>query len=221
MKDSGFDRLTGRMAVNIKPVKWLRAGMSINASHQKFQNTSNGVGDGSSSYSNPFYFCRYMAPIYPVHSHYTETGTVYDNAGTPIQVNKGDYVLDGAGNPQWDGGSYIIYDQNGNPQEVITRNQNRDRHVIWESELNDSRTIRNTLNGIGYLDLVLPYGFTATLKANVNTRNSDYYKYENASSVMHVVLFPRTVPSRVATGLLPKPSIPTRTGLYRSSCAGT
>ena len=45
MKDSGFDRLTGRMAVNIKPVKWLRAGMSINASHQKFQNTSNGVGD--------------------------------------------------------------------------------------------------------------------------------------------------------------------------------
>ena len=27
MKDSGFDRLTGRMAVNIKPVKWLRAGM--------------------------------------------------------------------------------------------------------------------------------------------------------------------------------------------------
>ena len=29
-----------------------------------------------------------MAPIYPVHSHYTETGTVYDNAGTPIQVNK-------------------------------------------------------------------------------------------------------------------------------------
>ena len=35
-------------------------------------------------------------------------------------------------------------------------------------------------NGIGYLDLVLPYGFTATLKANVNTRNSDYYKYENA-----------------------------------------
>ena len=52
--------------------------------------------------------------------------------------------------------------------------------MIWESELNDSRTIRNTLNGIGYLDLVLPYGFTATLKANVNTRNSDYYKYENA-----------------------------------------
>lgn len=136
-------------------------------------------------------------------------------------MNKGDYVLDGAGNPQWDGGSYIIYDQNGNPQEVITRNQNRDRHVIWESELNDSRTIRNTLNGIGYLDLVLPYGFTATLKANVNTRNSIITNTRMRSSVMHVVLFPRTVPSRVATGLLPKPSIPTRTGLYRSSCAGT
>lgn len=180
MKDSGFDRLTGNLKINVTPVKWLRAGLSLNATHQKYQNTSNGVGDGSSSFNNPFYFCRYMAPIYPVHTHYVEDGTFYDNAGNSIQAKHGDYVLDGAGNPQWDGGSYIIYDQNGNPQEIVTRNQNRDRHVIWESELNDSRTTRNTLNGIGYADLILPFGFTATLKGNVNTRNSDYYAYTNS-----------------------------------------
>lgn len=181
MKDSGFDRLTGRLAINVKPVKWLRAGLSINASHQKLQNTSNGVGDGSSSINNPFYFCRYMAPIYPVHSHYMESGTIYDSAGNPLQVNKGDYVLDGAGAPQWDGGSYTAYDEFGNLVEYVTRNQNRDRHVIWESELNNNRTTRNTLNSIGYVDLILPYGFTATVKANLNTRNTDNFDYDNAT----------------------------------------
>lgn len=180
MKDSGFDRLTGRMAINLKPTKWLHTGVSINASHQKFQNTQNGVGDGSSSFNNPFYFCRYMAPIYPVHSHYMEDGTAYDSAGNPITMHKGDYVLDGAGNPQWDGGSFIVYDANGNSTEVVTRNQNRDRHVIWESELNSSRTIRNTTNSIAYADFLLPYGLTATVKGNLNTRTSDYYDYSNA-----------------------------------------
>lgn len=180
MKDSGFNRLTGYLSVNIKPSKWFRAGMSLNATHQKFQNTSNGVGDGSTSYNNPFYYCRYMAPIYPVHLHYAETGTIYDSAGNALSVNKGDYILDGAGNTQWDGGSYIVYDNEGNQVEVVTRNQNRDRHIIWETELNDSRTIRNTLNGIGYFDIVLPYGLTATVKGNINTRNSDYYSYSNA-----------------------------------------
>ena len=74
MKDSGFDRLTGRMAVNIKPVKWLRAGMSINASHQKFQNTSNGVGDGSSSYIQQSFL---FLPLYG--SHLPGTLALYGN----------------------------------------------------------------------------------------------------------------------------------------------
>ena len=180
MKDSGFNRLTGRTAVNIRPTSWLRSGISLQASHQKFQNTSNGVGDGSSSYNNPFNFCRYIAPIYPVHTHYVQTGTIYNAQGEALNVERGQFVLDAEGNHVYDPGSYLAYTANGKVNSIPTRNQNVDRNVIWESQLNNSRTIRNTLNGTGYLDIILPYGLTATVKGNLNTRNSDYYSYNNA-----------------------------------------
>ena len=181
MKDSGFNRLTGRTAINIRPSKWFRTGLSLQASHQKFQNTSNGVGDGSGSYNNPFNFCRYIAPIYPVHTHYVESGSIYNANGEMLNVERGQFVLDAEGNHVYDPGSYSVYNAQGKGISIPTRNQSPDRNVIWESQLNNSRTIRNTMNGTGYLDFVLPYGFTATVKGNLNTRNSDYYSYTNAT----------------------------------------
>ncbi len=180
MKDSNFDRLTGRASVNLNPVKWMRAGFNVNVSHQKYQNTSNGVGDGSSSYNNPFYFCRYIAPIYPVHKHYVSDATYYDEAGNPYNVTKGDWVLDKDGKTIYDDGYYTVYDKNGNQSNVDTRNQNQDRNVIFESMVNRGRTVRNTMNSIGYIDFLLPYGFTATLKGNLNTRNQEFSKYNSA-----------------------------------------
>ncbi len=177
MKDSNFDRLTGRAAVNINPVNWLRAGLNIGVSHQKYQNTSNGVGDGSTSYNNPFYFCRYMAPIYPVHQHYVENTTYYDEDGNPYTVNAGQYVLDASGQRIYDDGNYEVYNEKGNLVQVDTRNQNTDRNVILESMLNRSITKRNTMNAIGYVDFLLPYGFTVSLKGNLNTRNSENFAY--------------------------------------------
>ncbi|MBD5200216.1 MAG: SusC/RagA family TonB-linked outer membrane protein, partial [Bacteroidales bacterium] len=181
MKDSGFNRLTGRTAINIRPTKWFKSGLSLQASHQKFQNTSNGVGDGSSSINNPFNFCRYIAPIYPVHTHYVESGTIYNAQGQALNVERGQFYVDGEGNHVYDPGSYLAYNANGDVNSIATRNQLPDRNVIWESQLNSSRTIRNTMNGIGYIDLILPYGFTASVKGNLNTRNSDYYSYSNAT----------------------------------------
>lgn len=180
MKDSNFNRLTGRTNINIRPSKWFRTGLNLAASHQKYQNTANGVGGGSSSFNNPFMFCRYIAPIYPVHKHYVESGTIYNDAGEAMDVNRGQFLLQN-GEPIWDNGSYIIYDKQGYRQEIATRNQYADRHVLWESELNNSRTIRNTLNAVGYMDFILPYGFTATLKGNLNTRNTDGYDYSNST----------------------------------------
>lgn len=179
MKDSNFQRLTGRVAVNINPVSWLRAGLNISASHQQYNNTSNGVGDGSNSYNNPFMFCRYIAPIYPVHQHYVEDATYYDEAGNPYEVKAGEWVLNN-GQPVYDNGYYTVYDENGKPANVYTRNQYQDRHVIEESELNKSRTKRNTMNSIGYVDILLPYGFTVNLKGNLNTRNQELSKYGSA-----------------------------------------
>ena len=158
LKTSGFDRISGRAAVNVQPVKWFKSGFNVNATHQTF-NSSYGTGNGG--YTNPFMYCRNIAPIYPVHLH---------------DINTGQYILDEFGNKQYDGGSYI--DENGQVQ--ITRNQFQDRHLIWENELNQNKTVRNTMNAIAYADFYLPYNFTFTLKGNLNTRHSETNEYNNA-----------------------------------------
>ena len=158
LKDSGFERLAGSMAVNVQPVSWFKTGLQMNGSHQNFNNTN---GSSDASYTNVFMYCRNIAPIYPVHLH---------------DVNTGEYILDSFGNKQYDPGSYE--DAEGNI--IPTRNQYVDRHVMWENELNYDRTVRNTLNATAYATFTLPYGFSATVKANINTRNSRNHTYNSA-----------------------------------------
>jgi TonB-linked SusC/RagA family outer membrane protein len=158
LKTSGFDRISGRAAVNVQPKKWFKTGFNVNVTHQTYDSR---YGTGSNGYTNPFMYCRNIAPIYPVHLH---------------DVNTGQYILDEFGKTQYDGGSYI--DDEG--QVVVTRNQFQDRHLIWENELNQDKTIRNTMNAIAYADIILPYNFTLTFKGNLNTRHSEENEYNNA-----------------------------------------
>ena len=158
LKDSGFERFAGSMAVNVRPVSWFKTGLQMNASHQNLKNT-NGASDAS--YTNVFMYARNIAPVYPVHLH---------------DVTTGEYILDKNGNKQYDPGSYI--DEEGNI--INTRNQYVDRHVFYENELNYDKTVRNTLNATAYIELNLPYGFNAIVKGNLNTRNSRNYTYNSA-----------------------------------------
>ena len=158
MKSSGFDRLSARVAVNVQPKKWVKMGLNIAGTHQ---NRTTSYSDGDTSIANPFYFSRYISPIYPVHLH---------------DINTGEYILDAFGNKQYDGGSYV--DQDGQVQ--ITRNQLADRHVIWENEANIDRTTRNTLNSVAYVDFNLPYNFTLSLKGNLNLRSSVERSFDNS-----------------------------------------
>ena len=162
-KDSGFDRLNGRASVNINPRKWFKAGLQVNASHQKMTNSAGDKdGDNSSSTTNPFYFYRVIAPIYPVHLH---------------DINTGEYMLDDSGNRMYDPGYYSYTDENGLTQEISTREQLASNHSIWESEMNFERKIRNTTNSTAYADFILPYGFTLTMKGNLSTRNQEGSDY--------------------------------------------
>ena len=156
--DSGFDRISARVAGNISPKKWLKLGINLNATHQNFDNTNGSDGD---SFTNVFMYTRYIAPIYPVHLH---------------DVTNGEYILDANGNKQYDPGYYT--DSDGN--SISTRNQYVDRHVIWENELDKDRTVRNTINGTAYATLELPYGFAFTLKGNLNVRNNENQTYDNS-----------------------------------------
>lgn len=155
--NSDFDRLTGRAAMNFRPKKWLNTGFTISGSHQKTNFTN---GNGSASYTNAFMFCRNIAPIYPVHLHNVD----------------GSYQLDSFGNKQYDSGSYT--DENGNP--VLTRNQYQDRHVIWENELNENKSFRNTIQSSAYMDLKFLNDFTFTVKGELNVRNNENRTYNSA-----------------------------------------
>ena len=157
LKDSGFDRISGRAAVNVQPKKWFKTGLNINVSHQNYNNTN---GDSDGSYTNVFMYTRQISPIYPVHLH---------------DVTTGQYILDDFGAKQYDGGSYTAADGT----IVQTRNQYLDRHVMWENELNYDKSVRNTLNGIAYADFYLPYNFTLTLKGNLNVRHNENYTYNS------------------------------------------
>jgi len=160
LSNSSFNRFTGRAVVNMKPASYMKVGLNLSGSHQNSLNSS-GVGDGSSSYVNPFMYCRNIAPIYPVHLH---------------DVTTGEYILDVNGNKQFDPGSYT--DASG--AIITTRNQYADRHVIWENMLDRNETVRNTMDGIAYLDLYFLKDFTFTIKGNMNVRTNDKHTYNNA-----------------------------------------
>jgi len=158
VSNNGFDRLSGRASVNVRPVTWFKAGLNLNASHQNYENTN---GGSSNSYTNVFMYARQIAPIYPVHLH---------------DIVTGEYILDGNGQKQYDGGSYT--DANGVVQ--ITRNQYQDRHVYWENELNKDNSIRNVVNAIAYADLYFLKDFTFTVTGNLGIRNSSNQTYNSA-----------------------------------------
>lgn len=165
MTDSNFRRLNGRAVVNLNPVKWLRTGLTLSGTHSKQSSSLNGVGDGNNSVNNPFLSCRTMAPIYAVHAHNPFTGEyLYDLEGNKIW-NMGHLERIDLYNPSI--GETEHYDN------LVVNNRTLDRHVIYESIANSDKTIRNILNATAYADLILPYGFTASVKGNMLTRNSE------------------------------------------------
>ena len=155
---SGYNRLSGRVAVNFQPKKWFKAGLNLAGTHQNYLAN---FSDSNNAFKNLFFYARNISPIYPVHLH---------------DINTGQYILDTNGEKQYDGGSYI--DANGDI--INTRNQYPDRHIIWENEADDKKRVRNTLNGTAYVDFNLPYNFTLSLKGNLNTWNRTENEYNSA-----------------------------------------
>ena len=151
LKYSSGERITGNLKLDVTPTNWLKTGLAINASSQEYNKMTGSATDNSSSFINPFYFSRNIAPIYPVHLHNPETG---------------EYILDGNGNKKYDGGT--------------NRKQSGNRHILWETELNKDKTFRNTTDGIAYADIMLPQNITFSLKGNLNSRNTSNKTYNNS-----------------------------------------
>lgn len=89
VKYTDFERFSGRANVESQIVNWFRTGLNVGFAHNTTNTTSLGSSQSSSSaYSNVFYTCQLMAPIYPMY----------------IRDASGNYVLDANGEKQYDWG---------------------------------------------------------------------------------------------------------------------
>ena len=84
-----FERFSGRANVESQIIDWFKTGLNVNFAHNTTNTTSLGSGQSSSSsYSNVFYTCQLMAPIYPMY----------------LRDATGNYILDANGEKQYDWG---------------------------------------------------------------------------------------------------------------------
>jgi len=100
MKGSSFDRVSARINLNTQITSWLKTGLNLQT------NISEGMTPAG---TDPYYYPLYMAPIYPIHIHDFETG---------------EYVLDFAGNKQYDFGGDRAFNSNHNVIAEIPEYQN-------------------------------------------------------------------------------------------------
>lgn len=110
MKGSQFNRISARANVNSQLTKWLKTGLNING------NISDGM---EPSGTDPYYYPLYMAPIYPIHIHDSQTG---------------EYELDLAGNKQYDFGGGRAFNTNHNIVAEISEYQNKYRRSLLSAK---------------------------------------------------------------------------------------
>lgn len=168
-RKSDFNRLSGLLSADFTPRPWLKTGLSLAGTHQKTNWDTGAAGSTQATYlTNAFYFARRMAPIYPVHLHYTED--VFASNGSLLHA-KGDYILDAEGGKQYDDGS------TSRSEADVSSNGH---HLLWESEKNKLWNTANTLQGNVYADVSFLRDFTFSLKGNISLRNTEDREYGNA-----------------------------------------
>lgn len=151
IKTSDYNRLSGRINVEYSPRKWLKTGLNLSGSYEK-RNRAN--TESSTGFVNPFYYARFMSPIYPVHLH---------------DLSTGDYILDDFGNKQYDRGAGL-YD----------RKQNKDRHIAWETELNKNLIKTNRTSIEPYAQIKFLNDFTFLIRGNMTIKTMKESQYGNA-----------------------------------------
>lgn len=147
-----YSRMTARANVNIRPVNWFKAGVSVNGTLDENNYSSS---DGGAGYANPFYFARNMGPIYPIYVHDQTSGA---------------YLYDNNGEKYWDWGGRTDL---GSPNRPYATG----RHIVAEMEYNTDYQKRNVLGSILYAEVnPLPgLSFRVNTSGNfVSTLSSTY-----------------------------------------------
>jgi TonB-linked SusC/RagA family outer membrane protein len=144
--NSDFERISGRININTTPNKWIKTGVNIYGS----TSTSNQAADGgSTSFVNPFFSTRNIAPIYPVFEHDPTSGAL---------------ILDDNGNPIYDLGDNRVGNTNG-------------RHAIQETILNIDNDRNSSLNARAFVDINFTNDLKLTVNGSLDRRffhNEDF-----------------------------------------------
>jgi TonB-linked SusC/RagA family outer membrane protein len=145
---SDLSRFSGRVNVNVTPVKWFKGGMNIAANRSRFNNSATG------GIVNPFYFSRYIAPIYPVYLHNPTTGEI---------------IKDASGNPRFDFGN-----ENG-----YGRPYNSGRHSIAEHLWNKDNSGRDVVSARGFGEVIFTPWLRFTTNISLDVTNTETESYQN------------------------------------------
>ncbi|MDN5199913.1 TonB-dependent receptor [Fulvivirgaceae bacterium BMA10] len=146
--NSDFKRISGRINVTTQPKDWLKTGFNLAGA----SSTSNQAADGgSTSFVNPFFSTRRIAPIYPIYEHDPVTG---------------EFILDSNGNRIYDLGANRVGNTNG-------------RHAIQETLLNVDRDKIFSVTARTFVDLYFLNGFKFTANASIDKRFFNNEDFEN------------------------------------------
>lgn len=145
---SDYERFNTRLNIDFNVRDWLQLGSNLSASIIDSDiGTSN-----SATYANPFRNARMTAPIYPIYL---------------IDQATGDYILDGAGEKQFDDGG------------LYSRPINNGRNAIAELSWNSDQYKRNNFGNRSYAKFTILDGLTATFNVGVDIQNYHYKGFEN------------------------------------------
>lgn len=145
---SDMTRFTGRVNTSVTPTKWFKSGMNLAGNRSTFNYSATG------GIVNPFYFARYIAPIYPVHLRTPGTGAP---------------LLDPLGKVQFDPGNESGY----------ARPYNSGRHSIAEHLWNKDNDVRDVLSARVYADVMFTPWLKFTTNITMDVTNTDGESYEN------------------------------------------
>ena len=145
---SSMKRFTGRVNVNVTPTTWFKSGLNLSGNRSTFDYSA------TSGIVNPFYFARYVAPIYPVHLR---------------EPGSGGLVPDGLGEPQFDLGNEYGY----------ARPYNSGRHTIAEHLWNLEDNVRDAVSARAYAEVTFKPWLKFTTNISMDITNSDGQSYQN------------------------------------------
>ncbi len=145
---SDFNRINTRLNINYDAKDWLQIGSNLYGTLEK----SNTGTENSATYSNPFRNARMTAPIYPVFL---------------VDQLTGEYILDGAGQKQYDDGG------------LYSRPINQGRNAIAELNWNSDDYNRNNFGDRIFAKFTIMDGLTATVNASVDLQSYQYKGFEN------------------------------------------